>query len=98
MNNLITLSKHDSDAVIRKIAEILVERHQIDVEELIVIPTAAVAQYTGLSLKSVQRKLPITELSKQKQGGPKLSSEFFHSTLSPYGRVVCFEPLPPDRV
>lgn len=68
MNNLIALSKKDHDAVIEKIAELLIKEHHIDLDEITVIPTATVSQLTGLSPKTVQRRFPITELSKQKQG------------------------------
>ena len=62
------LSPKDHDAVLQKIAEILVQQLSCNLDELIVIPTATVAQLTGLSPKSVQRKFPITEISTQKQG------------------------------
>ena len=68
MNNLIALSKKDHDAVIEKIAELLIKEHHINLDEITVIPTATVSQLTGLSPKTVQRRFPITELSKQKQG------------------------------
>ena len=68
MNNLIALSKKDHDAVIEKIAELLIKEHHIDLDEITVIPTATVSQLIGLSPKTVQRRFPITELSKQKQG------------------------------
>ena len=68
MNQNLPLKKEDYDKVILKIAELILERMSFDPEELIVIPTATVAQFTGLSSKSVQRKFPITEISAQKQG------------------------------
>ena len=68
MSDLLKLSEHDHAAVILKIAELLLKENPIDLDEIIVIPTATVAQCTGLSPRSVQRKFPITELSKQKQG------------------------------
>jgi hypothetical protein len=68
MNDRIKLSSHDQKAVIAQIAELLLTRNPIDLDEITVIPTAMVAQCTGLSPKSVQRKFPITELSKQKHG------------------------------
>ena len=68
MNHPLHFSKEDRDAVIQKVAEIMVERMNFNPEELIVIPTATVAQCTGLQPKSVQRRFPITEVSTQKQG------------------------------
>jgi hypothetical protein len=68
MSDLLKLSEHDHAAVIQQIAELLLKANPINLDEIIVIPTATVAQCTGLSPKSVQRKFPITALSKQKQG------------------------------
>lgn len=68
MNQSLNMNKEDYERVILKIAELILERMVFDPEELIVIPTATVAQCTGLGAKSVQRKFPITEISKQKQG------------------------------
>jgi hypothetical protein len=68
MSDLLKLTEHDHAAVIQQIAELLLKANPINLDEIIVIPTATVAQCTGLSPKSVQRKFPITALSKQKQG------------------------------
>lgn len=68
MNHPLHLSKEDHDAIIQRVAELLLERINFDPEELMVIATATVSQLTGMSPKTVGRKLPITELSKQKQG------------------------------
>ncbi len=68
MNHPLTLDKKDHDAVIEKIAEILASRIHIDLDELVVISTATVAQLTGLSPKSVSHKFSITEISSQKRG------------------------------
>lgn len=68
MSDLLKLSEHDHAAVIQQIAELLLKANPINLDEIIVIPTATVAQCTGLSPKSVQRKFPITALSPQKQG------------------------------
>ncbi|MFN4805234.1 MAG: hypothetical protein ACK56K_03745 [Akkermansiaceae bacterium] len=68
MNPSLSLNKADHELVIQKIAELILAGMSFDPEELIIIPTATVAQFTGLSPKSVQRKFPITEISKQKQG------------------------------
>jgi hypothetical protein len=68
MSDLLKLTKHDHAAVIRQIAELLLKANPIDLDEITVIPTAMVAQCTGLSPKSVQRKFPITMISTQKQG------------------------------
>lgn len=68
MSDLLKLTEHDHAAVILQIAELLLKANPVSLDEIIVIPTATVAQCTGLSPKSVQRKFPITELSKQKQG------------------------------
>lgn len=68
MNHPFHLSKADHQAIIQKIAEIIAAKISIDLDELIVIPTATVAQLTGLSPKSVSNILPITEVSSQKRG------------------------------
>jgi len=68
MSDLLKLSEHDHAAVILKIAELLLKENPIDLDEITVIPTAMVAQCTGLSPRSVQRKFPITTISAQKQG------------------------------
>lgn len=68
MNHPFTLSKKDREAVIEKIAEILIARIYIDLDEFIVIPTSTVAQLTGLPPKSVSNKFPITEMSSQRRG------------------------------
>ena len=68
MSDLLKLTKHDHAAVILQIAELLLKANPIHLDEIMVIPTATVAQCTGLSPRSVQRKFPITTISKQKQG------------------------------
>jgi len=68
MNHSLQLTKKDQESLILKMAEMLVKKIEIDPTELVVIPTAAISQYTGLSPKSVPRKLPITEISPQKRG------------------------------
>ena len=68
MSHPLQLSKEDRDAVRRLVAEMLIKQINLDPAELIVIPTATVAQWTGLSPKSVQRRFPITIISTQKQG------------------------------
>ena len=96
MSDLLKLSEHDHAAVIQQIAELLLKANPINLDEIIVIPTATVAQCTGLSPKSVQRKFPITALSKQKQGGdsenpPGIHGEEHSTALS----VNSFFPPPP---
>lgn len=68
MSHPLQLSKEDRDAVRHLVAEMLIKQINLDPAELIVIPTATVAQWTGLSAKSVQRRFPITIISTQKQG------------------------------
>lgn len=68
MNHPLTLNQKDHEAVIERIAEILVSRIHIDLDELVIISVATVAQITGLSQKSVSHKFPITEISSQKRG------------------------------
>lgn len=68
MNQHLALNKEDYDKLIQKIAEMILERMSFNPEELIVIPTATVAQCTGESPRNVQRRFPITTISKQKQG------------------------------
>ena len=68
MNHPLLFSKQNHDALIRVMAEMLMQQIDIDPATLIVIPTATVAQWTGLSPKSVQRRFPITTISTQKQG------------------------------
>ena len=68
MSDLLKLTKHDHAAVILQIAELLLKANPIHLDEIMVIPTATVAQCTGLSPRSVQRKFPITTISRQKQG------------------------------
>jgi hypothetical protein len=68
MNHPLHISKEDREALIRVMAEMLMQRINFDPAELIVIPTATVAQWTGLSPKSVQRRFPMTIISTQKQG------------------------------
>lgn len=62
------LSQTDHHSVIQQIAELLLERQPIDLEELMIIPTATVAQCLGLSVSMVPRRFPITVIGERTRG------------------------------
>lgn len=68
MNHPLQFTAKDRSEVNEKIAEMILSRLNVEIAELIVVPTATVAQWTGLSPKSVQRRFPMTIISTQKQG------------------------------
>jgi hypothetical protein len=62
------LSEMDHQAVIQQIAALLLERQPIDIEELVIVPTAMVSQCLGLSVAMVARRFPITEVGQRTRG------------------------------
>jgi|GEM_PF-3391982 len=62
------LSEMDHQAVTRQIAELLLARQPIDLEELVIVPVAMVSQCLGLSPSMVSRKFPITEVGQRTRG------------------------------
>jgi hypothetical protein len=68
MKTYIPIDDDMREELIKIIREMYTLKFSVNLDDLIVIPTASVSQFTGLTQKTVQRRFPITSISTQKQG------------------------------